>query len=113
MEQTERYQEIHAADAGSSTTRPAQKSNSALPAKRRRAPTSTLRAHGLISSRSICQRGKVLGMGWPRSSGGVGPAELTSLSLSSEPAFFAAGITISKRRNRLKPDIVEGLQFLK
>ena len=34
-------------------------------------------------------------------------------SASSERAFSAAGITISKRRNRLKPDIVEALQYLK
>jgi hypothetical protein len=34
-------------------------------------------------------------------------------SVSSERAFSSAGITISKRRNRLKPDIVEALQFLK
>jgi hypothetical protein len=34
-------------------------------------------------------------------------------SVSSERAFSAAGITISKRRNRLKGDIVEALQFLK
>lgn len=34
-------------------------------------------------------------------------------SVSSERAFSAAGITISKRRNRLKADIVEALQFLK
>ncbi|KAG5649492.1 hypothetical protein H0H81_003487 [Sphagnurus paluster] len=30
-----------------------------------------------------------------------------------ERAFSSAGITISKRRNRLGPDIVEALQFLK
>ena len=34
-------------------------------------------------------------------------------SVSSERAFSAAGITISKRRNRLKADIVEALKFLK
>lgn len=34
-------------------------------------------------------------------------------SVSSERAFSAAGITISKCRNRLKPDIVEALEFLK
>lgn len=34
-------------------------------------------------------------------------------SVSSERAFSSAGITISKRRNRLKPDIVEALQFRK
>ena len=34
-------------------------------------------------------------------------------SVSSESAFSAAGITISKRRNRLKGDIVEALQCLK
>jgi hAT family C-terminal dimerisation region len=34
-------------------------------------------------------------------------------SVSSERAFSSAGITISKRRSRLKPDIVEALQFLK
>lgn len=34
-------------------------------------------------------------------------------SVSSERAFSAAGITISKRRNRLKGDVVEALQFLK
>ena len=34
-------------------------------------------------------------------------------SVSSERAFSSAGITISKRRNRLKPDIIEALQFLK
>ncbi|KAJ8503453.1 hypothetical protein ONZ45_g10852 [Pleurotus djamor] len=34
-------------------------------------------------------------------------------SVSSERAFSAAGITLSKRRNRLKADIVEALQFLK
>ncbi len=34
-------------------------------------------------------------------------------SMSSERAFSSAGITIRKRRNRLKGDIVEALQFLK
>ncbi|KAJ6589546.1 ribonuclease H-like domain-containing protein, partial [Mycena capillaripes] len=34
-------------------------------------------------------------------------------SVSSERAFSSAGITISKRRNRLKGDIVEALQVLK
>ena len=34
-------------------------------------------------------------------------------SVSSERAFSSAGITISKRHNRLKPDIVEALQCLK
>ena len=34
-------------------------------------------------------------------------------SVSSERAFSAAGITISKRRSRLKGDIVEALQCLK
>ncbi|KAJ3522295.1 hypothetical protein NMY22_g11953 [Coprinellus aureogranulatus] len=34
-------------------------------------------------------------------------------SVSSERAFSAAGITISKRRNRLKGPLVEALQFLK
>ena len=34
-------------------------------------------------------------------------------SVSSERAFSSAGITISKRRNRLKGNIVEALQFLK
>ena len=34
-------------------------------------------------------------------------------SASSERAFSSAGITITKHRNRLKPDIVEALQFLK
>jgi hypothetical protein len=35
------------------------------------------------------------------------------LSVSSERAFSAAGITISKRQNRLKGDIVKALEFLK
>lgn len=34
-------------------------------------------------------------------------------SVSSERAFSSAGITISKRRNRLQGDIVEALQCLK
>ena len=34
-------------------------------------------------------------------------------SVSSERAFSSAGITVSKRRNRLQVDIVEALQFLK
>lgn len=34
-------------------------------------------------------------------------------SVSSERAFSSAGITITKRRNRLKGDVVEALQFLK
>ncbi|KAJ6464530.1 hypothetical protein C8R45DRAFT_1024332, partial [Mycena sanguinolenta] len=34
-------------------------------------------------------------------------------SVSSERAFFSAGITIIKRRNRLKIDIVEALWILK
>lgn len=34
-------------------------------------------------------------------------------SVSSERAFSSAGITITKRRNRLKGDIVEALQALK
>src|SRR5271156_214992 len=34
-------------------------------------------------------------------------------SISSERAFSAAGITISKRHNRLKEDIVEALESLK
>ena len=36
-----------------------------------------------------------------------------ALSVSSKRAFSAVGITISKRRNRLKGDIVEALQCLK
>jgi hypothetical protein len=36
-----------------------------------------------------------------------------SSSVSSERAFSVAGITIGKRRNRLKGDIVEALQCLK
>ena len=34
-------------------------------------------------------------------------------SVSSERAFSSAGITLSKRRNRLQEDIVEALQFMK
>jgi hypothetical protein len=34
-------------------------------------------------------------------------------SVSSEHVFSSAGITLSKRRNRLQADIVEALQFLK
>ena len=34
-------------------------------------------------------------------------------SVSSKHTFSSAGITISKHRSRLKPDIVEALQFLK
>ena len=34
-------------------------------------------------------------------------------SVSSERAFSSAGITLSKRRNRLQADIVEALQFTK
>ena len=34
-------------------------------------------------------------------------------SVSSEHAFSSAGITITKRRNCLKGDIVEALQFIK
>lgn len=34
-------------------------------------------------------------------------------SVSSERAFSLAGITISKRQNRLGPDLIEALQFLK
>jgi hypothetical protein len=34
-------------------------------------------------------------------------------SVSSERAFSSAGLTITKRRNRLKGDIVEALQVLK
>ena len=34
-------------------------------------------------------------------------------SVCSERAFSSAGITISKRRNRLKGDVVEALQFIK
>jgi hypothetical protein len=34
-------------------------------------------------------------------------------SVSSERAFSAGGITLSRRRNRLKGDIVEALQVLK
>ncbi|KAF5317850.1 hypothetical protein D9758_018688 [Tetrapyrgos nigripes] len=38
---------------------------------------------------------------------------IMALSVSSERTFSSAGITISKRRNRLGKDIVEPLQFLK
>jgi hypothetical protein len=38
---------------------------------------------------------------------------IMALSVSSEHAFSAAGITISKRRNRLSGDIVEALECLK
>lgn len=38
---------------------------------------------------------------------------IMATSVSSERAFSSAGITISKRRNRLKHDIVEALQCLK
>ncbi|EKM48148.1 uncharacterized protein PHACADRAFT_109346, partial [Phanerochaete carnosa HHB-10118-sp] len=38
---------------------------------------------------------------------------IMAMSVSSERAFSQGGITISKRRNRLKGDIVEGLQCLK
>ena len=34
-------------------------------------------------------------------------------SVSSECAFSSAGITVSKRRNQLKGDIVEALQCMK
>jgi hypothetical protein len=34
-------------------------------------------------------------------------------SVSSERTFSSAGITLSKRRNRLQADIVEALQFMK
>ena len=34
-------------------------------------------------------------------------------SVSSERAFSAAGITISKRRNRLQGDIVEAIEVIK
>lgn len=34
-------------------------------------------------------------------------------SVSSERAFSAAGMTITKRRNRLKADLVEALQVLR
>jgi len=36
-----------------------------------------------------------------------------SSSVSAERVFSSAGITISKRRNRLKRDVVEALQFQK
>jgi len=38
---------------------------------------------------------------------------IMSSSVSSERAFSQGGITISKRRNRLKGDIVEALQCVK
>ena len=38
---------------------------------------------------------------------------IMATSVSSERAFSQGGITISKRRNRLKGDIVEALQCLK
>ena len=38
---------------------------------------------------------------------------ITASSVSSERAFSSAGITITKRRNRLKADVVEALQGLK
>ncbi|KAI5991213.1 ribonuclease H-like domain-containing protein [Pisolithus albus] len=38
---------------------------------------------------------------------------IMATSVSSERAFSSAGITISKRRNRLKADITEALQFMK
>ncbi|EMD38907.1 hypothetical protein CERSUDRAFT_63835 [Gelatoporia subvermispora B] len=38
---------------------------------------------------------------------------IMATSVSSERAFFSAGITITKWRNRLKGDIVEALQVLK
>ncbi|KDQ50976.1 hypothetical protein JAAARDRAFT_104503, partial [Jaapia argillacea MUCL 33604] len=38
---------------------------------------------------------------------------IMATSVSSERAFSSAGITITKRRNRLKGDIVEALQALK
>lgn len=38
---------------------------------------------------------------------------IMATSVSSERAFSSAGITISKRRNRLKADIVEALQCVK
>lgn len=36
-----------------------------------------------------------------------------SSSVSSERAFSSAGLTVTKRRNRLKGDIVEALQVIK
>ena len=36
-----------------------------------------------------------------------------SSSVSSERAFSQGGITVSKRRNRLKGDVVEALQLIK
>ncbi|KIK33711.1 hypothetical protein CY34DRAFT_32916, partial [Suillus luteus UH-Slu-Lm8-n1] len=38
---------------------------------------------------------------------------IMAASVSSEQAFSQGGITISKRRNRLKGDIVEALQCVK
>jgi hypothetical protein len=38
---------------------------------------------------------------------------IVASSVSSERAFSSAGITITKRRNRLRGDIVEALQVLK
>lgn len=38
---------------------------------------------------------------------------IMATSVSSERAFSSAGITVTKRRNRLKGDIVEALQVLK
>ena len=38
---------------------------------------------------------------------------IMAMSISSECAFLSAGITISKHRNHLKPDIVKALQCLK
>ena len=36
-----------------------------------------------------------------------------ALSVSSERVSSSAGITVSKHCNRLKPDVIEALQFLK
>ncbi|KIK33277.1 hypothetical protein CY34DRAFT_57066, partial [Suillus luteus UH-Slu-Lm8-n1] len=38
---------------------------------------------------------------------------IMSSSVSSERAFSQVGITVTKRRNRLKGDIVEALQIVK
>jgi hypothetical protein len=38
---------------------------------------------------------------------------IMSTSVPSERAFSSAGVTITKRRNRLKGDVVEALQVLK
>ncbi|KZV84443.1 hypothetical protein EXIGLDRAFT_569214, partial [Exidia glandulosa HHB12029] len=38
---------------------------------------------------------------------------IMSSSVSAERAFSSAGLTITKRRNRLKGDIVEALQVIK